>query len=137
MGIILRAITFLSIIPCVMCYKYRRLADSFFVIENICRFLACLHLNSAGYATDNVDVIFIFVFNYLLLATLNRIHIVISTPNFIWHLFIGIGVAYNHPFTQSIVLLKIFSTVVCFWACTMMNMVYMQLAIISQRMKMA
>ena len=38
-------ITFISIVLCILCYRWRSIADYFFTIENLMRFLAVLHLN--------------------------------------------------------------------------------------------
>ena len=120
-----------------MCFKYRKVADIFFAIENIFRFIACIHLNSASYNNDSVGVISTFMFNMMFYSTLNRCDMLINTPNFIWNLFIGINVAYNHPLTQGVVFTHILCVIFSFWGGALLNMILMYLAILSLRLKTA
>ena len=51
-GYILVTLQVPAIIACVLCYKYRHIADYFFHAEHFMQFLSVLHLNYSNYNDD-------------------------------------------------------------------------------------
>ena len=101
------------------------------MIENITRFIGVLHLNSANYASTNTNVIVTFLLNPMFFGTLSRYELMITTPNLIWCLFVGINVAYDHPLTTDVILMHSFCVFLCVSICHMLNMVIMHLAVLT------
>ena len=76
-GNIMLAIPIISLILCVLSFKWRKITDYFFFIENLMRFLATLHLNQASFEEEHVTLIYIFCLNYLLYSCLSRTDLII------------------------------------------------------------
>ena len=76
-GNIMLAIPIISLMLCVLSFKWRKISDYFFFIENLMRFLATLHLNQASFEEEHVHIIYIFCLNYLLYSCLNRTDLII------------------------------------------------------------
>lgn len=99
MGYVLRILHIPSLIACIACYKWRWLADYFFLVIHLVQCVATVHLNSTGYNENYKDLTAIIMQHYIVYSMNTRRDVFICVISATFQLFVGLNVVYMKPLT--------------------------------------
>ena len=121
-GIVLQAVHIPAIIACIACFKFRWLADYFFLTESIIQCLAVVHLNFASYNMDYKELTVRTVLHYLQFAMASRLDAFTNMLSVGFQSFVGLNVVYNRPVTIDVIFLYILTMFLAGFTAILFNM---------------
>ena len=136
-GYILQALQIPAVIACILCFKWRFLADYFFAAENFIQFVAILHLSYANYSEDFPMVYSRILGLWILLSISYRYEIILLALNTAFRLIMGIKIVYSRPLTNQDIVLYLLGSFTLIVLCTLGNMMLIFISELYQRLQVA
>ena len=125
---IIFSLILLSLILCLITYKWRWIANAFLYLECVIRLCALPIPNSYNEKHSNIDITMLSIIIYLSFYCDKPGHLIFATLHLAIEIFLSVHVAYLEPLTPGYVIMNV-GLVVAFFACTTfvgMIMVYVQ-----------
>ena len=94
-GYILQGLQIPAVIACILCLKWRFIADYFFAAENFMLFVAVLHLNYLNYSDDFPSLFSRIVGLWITLSISYRYEIIVLVLNGVFQMSVGIKIVYS------------------------------------------
>lgn len=104
MAYILRLLHIPSVIACIACYKWRWLADYFYLVIQVVQCVAVLHLNSTGYNENFKDLSASFIIQYMQYSMNSRRDTITAVISGAFQMFMGLNLVYMRPLTMGVIL---------------------------------
>ena len=120
-GYVLRGLLVPATLACLLCFKWRFIADYFLFAENLLQSVAVLNLNYTNYAEDYVALLSRIVGLYFVYTIANRSDIFINSVNGAFRMFMVLSVVYNRPLTIREIALYIVTALALLFVSTLMN----------------
>ena len=111
-GYLLRLLQIPAIIACILCFKWRFLADYFIHAENFIQFVAVMHISYTNYSEDFPALVSRIAGMWIAYTMSNRAEIVFLSLNMAFRTFVGLNIAYNRPLTKSDIFLYLLTTII-------------------------
>ena len=107
---------------CILCYKWRFLADYFYHYETVLALLAMLNLNYSNYLLDFQALGSKVIQVYLLFTIATRAELFVGVFSYGLRLFVGLHLVWAKPLSLEIAIWYIFSMLVSYFCLTLTNM---------------
>ena len=134
-GYILSALHVPAFIACILCYKYRWLADYFFQAEILIQCCATVHLNYASYTVDFKELTTRIIQHYIQYSMATRYDVFTSAIGSGFQMFVGINLVYNRPLTASTISLYVFTILMTGFGAILCNMVLIFISEVFKKLK--
>ena len=121
-GFILRIIQVPTAILCILCYKWRFLADYFYYVETAIRLLAMLNLNYSNFYLDLLGLLNRYVLIWLLFTMVTRAELIVTMISLTIQLFVGSHLVWANPITRETALFYVLIILMSFVSTTLANM---------------
>lgn len=134
---ILTALHYLTLLICLLCFKWRYLADYLYPLLTGMLFFTAFNLSERIHDSDAVDIGYLWLILYLTISNAWLTDAILCTVSYGVNIFIGINVAYERPLTLQKVVFLFCLTVLCFFLSIFMNMLVILVARLNERRQLA
>ena len=136
-GYIMRALQIPIAIMCILCFKWRFLADYFYHVESVMHLLAMLNLNYSNFLLDFQSVGSRAVQIYILFAIATRAELIVSVLGMALRLTVGLHLVWAKPLDLQTVFIYALTILVTFVCFTLTNMLIIFFSEVYSRLKIA
>ena len=134
-GHLLIAFHLLFALACILAFKWRSIADYFFIAISFIETFAWLNINHATYKMDYGSISIRIVLHYLQFAMGQRSDILINAISIALQCFFGVHLVYARPLTVGSIILYTLTVIISMLVATPMSMAFVYFSEITNRLQ--